>query len=185
MSSTLRVTAPLAHICRLGMPAPFSLEIPLFPRETFVFWHLQGDSRETHLAVFLSRQVLAFVRELLFQNEETSQEWKVTPVLALINQGIVLQYPVKAGSAGAVTESLWSDQSGLHSEYNQEQQDIWPEIELEIRHGSLFQPGTKLQHATEGEWGSSNSHLLTAKIYYPSERHKQDLRLLHLKHRSW
>lgn len=85
MSSTLRVTAPLAHIYRLGMPAPISLEMPLFPRETFVFWHLQGDSRETHLAVFLSRQVLAFVRKLLFHNEETSQEWKVTPVLALIN----------------------------------------------------------------------------------------------------
>lgn len=30
-------------------------------------------------------------------------------------------YPVKAGRAGAVTESLWSDQSDLPSEYNQEQ----------------------------------------------------------------
>lgn len=64
MSSALRVTAPLAHIYRLGMPALIS----------FAFCHLQRDSRETHLAVFLSRQVLAFVRELLFHKEETSQE---------------------------------------------------------------------------------------------------------------
>lgn len=175
MSSTLRVTAPLAHIYSLGMPARISLEIPLFPRETFVFQHLQGESRETHLAVFLSRQVLAFVRDLLFQSEETSQEWKVTPVLALINQGMVLQYPVKAGRAGAVTESLWSDQSGLPSEYNQEQQDIWPEIELEIEHGSLFQPGTKLQHATEGEWDGHPTHIYNIYSQQRSTIHLKDI----------
>lgn len=36
----------------------------------------------------------------------------------------------------------------------------------------------------KGSGGSSSRHLLTAKIYYPYKRHMQDLRPLHLKHRS-